>query len=273
MSKELAPPDFTPEQLKLITSTVAKGATPDELTLFLYRCKTLGLDPLKPGQVHFIKFGGAAGAIVVGLEGFRSRAAATGKLAGVKRGAIRNADGHLLGAWAEVYRSDWKECAREEVPLSEYNTGKGPWAKMPETMIKKVAECAALRMAFPDALGGVYESAEMDQANQPPVRAEQPPSDGSDGSTTELGYKITFGQWKGRSIEEVYRNHGPEKLEEYVVYLEGVAEKKGQPLGEGAQEFIREVETYLGALENKPLGITSPIAREILESTEDDLPF
>lgn len=157
-------PPFTPEQMTLITNVIARGATPDELKLFLYRCQHLGLDPLKPGQIYFIKYGSGPGTIVVGIEGFRARAGKTGKLSGIKRGAVRSESGELVGAWAEVYRSDWKGCAREEVPLAEYNTGKGNWAKMPETMIKKVAEAAALRMAFPDDLGGVYTDEEMDQA-------------------------------------------------------------------------------------------------------------
>lgn len=155
---------FSDDQLRLIKSTVAKGATDDELKLFLYRCKNLELDPLKPGQIYFIKYNSnSAGTIVVGIDGFRSRAARTGKLAGIKRGSIKE-DGKLVGAWAEVYRSDWQHPAREEVPLAEYNSGKSQWQKMPETMIKKVAECAALRMAFPDELGGIYAPEEMDQA-------------------------------------------------------------------------------------------------------------
>jgi len=159
--------NYTPEQMKLITDVVARGATKDELELFLYRCKKLGLDPLKPGQIYFIKYGNSPGTIIIGIEGFRARAAKTGKLNGIKRGALRGADGSLIGAFAEVYRSDWKECAREEVSLSEYSTGKNNWAKMPETMIKKVAEAAALRMAFPDDLGGVYTKEEMEQAEVP----------------------------------------------------------------------------------------------------------
>ena len=165
MSKDLVSiQNFTPEQIDLITRTIAKGATPDELKLFLYRCQNLGFDPLKPGQIYFIKYGNSPGTIVVGIEGFRSRAARTGKLNGIKRGALKNDKGHLVGAWAEIYRSDWKECAREEVALSEYISDKPLWKKMPETMIKKVAEAAALRMAFPDDLGGIYTNEEMDQA-------------------------------------------------------------------------------------------------------------
>lgn len=166
--------EFTPEQVALITSTVAKGATPDELKLFLYRCQNMGLDPLKPGMVHFIKYGNNPGTMVVGIDGFRSRAAATGKHRGTKRGILRDAKGACIGAWAEVYRADWEHPAREEVSFREYSTGKSGWAKMPETMIKKVAECAALRMAFPDQLGGVYAPEEMDQAERHAPEAPPP---------------------------------------------------------------------------------------------------
>lgn len=152
------------EQLELIKKTVARGATDDELKLFLYRCKNLGLDPLRPNTVHFIKYGSSPGTVVVGLDGFRSLAARTGKHTGTKRGLIYSDDGSLVGAWAEVYRSDWQHPAREESLISEYSTGKAMWAKMPATMIKKVAEVAALRMAFPDELGGVYSDDEMHQA-------------------------------------------------------------------------------------------------------------
>jgi phage recombination protein Bet len=245
-------PHFTAEQLQLINSTIAKGATPDELKLFLYRCQTLGLDPLKPGQIYFIKYGTSPGTIVVGIEGFRSRASRTGKLSGIKRGALRDDQGNLIGAYAEVFRSDWKEPAREEVPLSEYNTGKGNWQKMPETMIKKVAEAAALRMAFPDDLGGVYTKEEMDQAETEShlIRVQQP--EPGDGNTEPVGYRIGFGQWRGRSLEEVYNNEGPQKMAGYVQYLEDCAEKKGQAIGDQAREFIAEVERFLGAIENAP---------------------
>jgi len=156
--------EMTAEQIELIKATVAKGATDNELKLFLYRAENLGLDPLKPGQIHFVKYGNSPGTVIIGIDGFRGRANRTGKLRGIKRGVLRDEKGKCVGAWCEVYRSDWDQPAREEVPLSEYNTGKGNWAKMPETMIKKVAEVAALRMAFPDELGGIFAEEEMDQA-------------------------------------------------------------------------------------------------------------
>lgn len=52
----------------------------------------------------------------------------------------------------------------DEVSFAEYNTGKSNWTKIPATMIRKVAICHALREAFPEDLGGLYGSEEMDQA-------------------------------------------------------------------------------------------------------------
>lgn len=236
------------EQLKLITDTVAKGATPDELKLFLYRCQIMELDPLKPGQIHFVKYGNSPGTIVVGIEGFRARAARTGKLSGIKRGVIRDEKGKCVGAWAEIYRTDWTHPAREEVSLHEYNTGKAGWAKMPETMIKKVAEAAALRMAFPDDLGGIYESSEMDQAkDQPPqITVDQP--DAGDGNQ-DNGYRIPFGKYKGRMIEEI----DTQALRDYHGYLTGKAAKEGKQITGVVAEFLDHVEAYLGSLENQPL--------------------
>lgn len=165
---------FSDTQLDLIKRTVAKNATDDELELFFYRCKELGLNPLMPGQVYFLKFKKRnpskgedpwnAGTIIIGLEGFRLRAHATGKLSGIKRGVIRNPQGACVGGWADVYRSDWTQPAHEEVPLNEYmDHYKDTWKNMPETMIKKVAEVAALRMAFPNDFAGLYLREEFDK--------------------------------------------------------------------------------------------------------------
>lgn len=164
--KALALKEMTPDQLDLIKSTVARNATNDELKLFLYRCKNMGLDPLKPGQIHFVKYGQNPGTMVIGIDGMRARASATGKHVGTKRGVLKDDKGTLEGAWCEVYRKDWTHPAREEVSLKEYNSGKHNWIKMPETMIKKVAEAAALRIAFPDELGGLYSEDELDHTRE-----------------------------------------------------------------------------------------------------------
>ena len=238
---------WTPEQMRLITEVVARGASPDELKLFLYRCNKMGLDPLKPGQVHFIKYGTSPGTIVVGIEGFRSIAGRTGKVSGIERGVHRDASGKVVAGWCKVYRSDWTHPAHEEVPFVEYTTGKGPWAKMPETMIKKVAEAAALRMAFPDDLGGVYAKEEMDQAATEAPRiaagADQPTAE--DGVLDDGVYRIPFGKYVKRCLDDV----SPRDLASYIDYLEGAAVKKGQPLSPVVQEFIDKASRHIAAME------------------------
>lgn len=152
------------DQVEFIKKNVAPQATPQEFGLFVARCKMLGLNPLLPGEIHFVKYGNRPGTIIVGIEGFRKRAQRTGQLAGIKREVIRDDKGKCTGARVTIYRKDWTQPAIEEVSLAEYSTGANNWAKMPETMIKKVAEVSCLRMAFSDELGGLYAPEEMDQA-------------------------------------------------------------------------------------------------------------
>lgn len=50
-----------------------------------------------------------------------------------------------------------------KVYFSEYNTGKNLWQKKPRTMIAKVAEMHALRMACPEELAKAYIEEEMEK--------------------------------------------------------------------------------------------------------------
>ena len=78
--------DFTRDQIELIKRTVAKGATDDELKLFLYQSKRTGLDPLSK-QIHFVKRHNNKtekdeGSIQTGIDGYRVLAERTGVYAG-----------------------------------------------------------------------------------------------------------------------------------------------------------------------------------------------
>lgn len=215
---------WSEEEIQLIRDTVAKGATPQEFKLFLYRCRNMQLDPLKPGQIHFVKYGNSPGTMIVGIEGFRVRASRTGKHAGTKRGVTRDEKGRCNGAWAEVYRTDWTQPAREEVSLAEYNTGKAQWAKMPETMIKKVAEASALRMAFPDELGGVYTKEEMDQAEPESHEPRQAPA-------------ITADEWKAALALAKENGHSALDVGNWIAESFGV--EKGSQLSRAQYEAVR----------------------------------
>src|SRR4051812_44493119 len=75
---------LTSAKLDLITRTVAKGAAPDELALFLYQARRTGLDPLSK-QIYCIvrqTRDGPRAAIQTGIDGYRLVAQRTGVYAG-----------------------------------------------------------------------------------------------------------------------------------------------------------------------------------------------
>lgn len=87
------------------------------------------------------------------------------------------------------------------------------------------------------------------------VRPEQP--EPGDGVQDDTSYRIGFGQWKGRSLEQVYRDNGPKEIAKYIEYLEAQSKKKGTPISAPVNEFIGHAESFLGALENGTTVLTS----------------
>lgn len=190
--KEIAiiPPGLSPEQIELVKRTVARGATNDELALFLYTAKRTGLDPLTK-QVHFIKRknwskaanNGRGGYIEVGttqtgIDGYRSIAARTNELAGIDDAVFDSEDGiNPKKASVTVYRMVGGEAraftatARwlEYVATDRDGNPTAMWKKMPYLMIGKCAEALALRKAFPSELSGLYTNEEMSQADAPKI--------------------------------------------------------------------------------------------------------
>ena len=90
----------------------------------------------------------------------------------------------LLGGWSEVKTQDGG-LFKSRVSIEEYSSNQSTWKKMPHTMIRKVALVHSLREAYPERLGGVYDSSEMQQAipaidlleaveDAPPVTLKKP---------------------------------------------------------------------------------------------------
>jgi hypothetical protein len=153
--------------------------------------------------------------------------------------------------------------------LEEYNTNKGPWLKMPKTMIQKVAECGALRMAFPDELGGVYGQEEMMQAGRGNPDHKMALQEAKDSATYEFSpddiakgkrtlreaspladageFEITFGELKGVKLNQC----SPEELTSFVERLTDQAMNEGKeikPTGPVGKCFTN-IEAYLAELE------------------------
>lgn len=167
---------FNEEQMKVITSTIAKGATPDELQLFVATCTRTGLDPFLK-QIYAVKRYDSKEkrevmAIQVGIDGLRLIAERTGKYGGQDPIEWLDADGvwsevwtgngdHPIAARTAVYRKDWSHKAPAVCRWDSYAQTYGQegrlmpnWAKMPDVMLGKCAEALALRRAFPAEMSG-----------------------------------------------------------------------------------------------------------------------
>lgn len=138
-----------------------------------------GLDPFRRQLYGLIIKGRFV--IVTGIDGFRGVAARNGHVGTddakhtydemdkaqrfplTSTVTVRRLRNGVVGEYTATAR--WKEYAR-------YKDGKpdGNWASMPHAMLDKCAEALALRKAFTETLGGLYERTEMDYSAG---RAEQ----------------------------------------------------------------------------------------------------
>jgi phage recombination protein Bet len=159
-----------------IKNNICPKATDKEASNFLRLCQYMGLNPFV-NDAYLIKYGDSPASMVVGKDAFTKRADAHPQFAGMESGVVvmmKNgiepihrkgtlvlADEDIVGGWARVARADRKLDVETTVSFSEFSTGRAMWAKMPATMIEKVAIVKSLRTAFPATFSGLYDQAEM----------------------------------------------------------------------------------------------------------------
>lgn len=175
MSNEIATLEWDHNKIELIKNTVCKGASDDELQLFMHVCKHTGLDPFMK-QIYSIARGGQR-TIQTSIDGLRLIAERTGRYCpGREPTFVYTNQKGLLSATSFVKKQtkdgQWHETSATAY-FEEYNAGNSMWKKMPHAMLAKCAEALALRKAFPAEMSGLYSDEEMHQADAIPVHAEK----------------------------------------------------------------------------------------------------
>ena len=162
------------DQLAFIKKTAAQNIkTLEHLYTLIYRSYVVGADLLRGEMIGYTDNKGNL--VTITTKDFMLRKAyQTGLVDSLTQDAIyvREEDGKkikcefweggtLVGATASVKRTDREQPVQATVKFSEYDKGYSLWKTLPETMIKKVALTHALRLAFPNELGGVYDESEI----------------------------------------------------------------------------------------------------------------
>lgn len=169
---------WSTENAEKIRSLVAPTLNKDEFALFMELGKNLGANPFTR-EIWAVKYDKDKPAqIFCSRDFYRRKAQEQSDYTGhtvqsicandeveIENGMIKmhkpniKNPGALILAYCVVNRKNMNPFFHT-VRCSEYNKGQSQWKSMPETMLKKVAEAQALRMAYQGTFRGTYDESE-----------------------------------------------------------------------------------------------------------------
>jgi phage recombination protein Bet len=194
------------ERIDLIKLTICPTGIPDgEFQLFIEQCKRSDLDPLigeafcVPRRVKVGNDWVTKHVMQPAVAGMEARADRCEDYRGIKAATVYEGDeitidegsgavihksnplkrGNVKGAWAQAFR-DGRALPIAWCAFADYvqKTRDGQttemWRTKAATMIVKCARAAALRLAYPNAFGGIYIREEMPEESAQPAAAPAP---------------------------------------------------------------------------------------------------
>jgi len=257
------PAPLTREQITLIKDTMFKGATDDELKLFVQVCNRKNLDPFSR-QIYALKrwdgnLKREVTTFQTGIDGFRLIAERTGRYEGQDGPYWCGVDGVWRDVWLDkspplaakvgIYRTGFVKplyavaLYTEYVQLNRESRPNSMWTKMPANQLAKCSESLALRKAFPEELSGLYTSDEMGQTDNPTAPADAKPDAPPPVALAPEDSLHVLEMWKQIKGSELERPNGSikdvceifAKLKARLIELEGEA---------GQAEYYRVLKEY-----------------------------
>ena len=172
--------------------------TDTEFNTFINTCRTMNLNPFTK-EIYCLK-NGARMQIIIARDGYRKVAQREAEYDYHQTDAVYANDkfrvihseveheyqltdrGQIIGAYCTVKRKSSSKSMYVYVEFKEYNLKQNLWTSKPATMIKKVAEAHALRMAFQAVFAGTYDKDELpeeitDESKPKEIKSEVVPKE------------------------------------------------------------------------------------------------
>jgi phage recombination protein Bet len=222
-------------QILVDAGIIPQGTPSAQIAVYLEVARRHDLDPFTK-QLHLVaypkfdrdtKTWGSTYVTIIGIDGYRKRACSSGTHAGTDDCLYDlQSDGRYLSA-AQLKKASRlpltatktvKKIVKgllvsftKTVVFSEYDSGKSKWASAPFTMIDKVAESHALRMAFPEQTEGLMIEEEvtsyLDETALPLTESKAPK-----GLRTPMGNPAKASSNPSKVYEEVTKQEDDDDL-------------------------------------------------------------